>query len=330
CEPTLPVSQGFGVSAAAALSTALALDDALGMKTTRDELVAIAHETEVECGTGLGDVVPASMGGMDVRLKPGAPGHAEVRKFPVEADLLLAVIGPELPTKAVLHDPKKVAAINRVGGALVDEFSRDPTLERLFELGARFAERSGLADKRVLEVIRASRMFGRAMMAMLGNSVVATGSREQLATLYLKFGTLQRCGIDNEGARVLSSLAQCEELVIPANVEESDSRPGVEPSMRIIHVGEGFLELAPLAEMPRILEVRSGHSKEVLRNLPQVGARRRSQLDSGERLLRQGNILVDQRAKIHARPSSAALKPFPLPVSTGAGQSSMTLTLSPP
>ena len=202
-ETSLPVSQGFGVSAAAALSTALALDDALGTKTPRDELVAIAHETEVECGTGLGDVVPASMGGMDVRLKPGAPGHAEVRKFPVEADLLLAVIGPEMPTKTVLHDPKKVAAINRVGGALVDEFSRDPTLERLFELGARFAEGTGLADKRVLEVIRASRMFGRATMAMLGNSVVATGNREQLATLYLKFGTLQRCGVDNDGAQVL-------------------------------------------------------------------------------------------------------------------------------
>ncbi len=197
-ETDLPVSQGFGVSAAAALSTALALDDA-----PRDELVAIAHETEVECGTGLGDVVPASMGGMDVRLKPGAPAHAEVRTFPVDADLLLAVIGPEMPTKAVLRDPKKVAAINRIGGALVDEFSRGPTLERLFELGARFAEGTGLADKRVLEVIRASRMFGRATMAMLGNSVVAMGNREQLATLYLKFGTLQRCGVDNEGARVL-------------------------------------------------------------------------------------------------------------------------------
>src|SRR3989442_15102841 len=92
-ETSLPVSQGFGVSAAAALSTALALDDALGTKMPRDELVAIAHETEVECGTGLGDVVPASMGGMDLRLIAGAPGHAEVRKFPVEVDLLLAVIG---------------------------------------------------------------------------------------------------------------------------------------------------------------------------------------------------------------------------------------------
>src|SRR2546428_116563 len=194
---------GSKARAAAALSTALALDDALGSKVPRDELVAIAHETEVEYSTGLGDVVPASLGGMDLRLKPGAPAHAEVRTFPVEADLLLAVIGPEMPTKTVLRDPTKVAAINRIGGALVDEFSRGPTLERLFELGARFAEGTGLADKRVLEVIRASRMFGRATMAMLGNSVVATGNREQLATLYLKFGTLQRCGVDNEGARVL-------------------------------------------------------------------------------------------------------------------------------
>src|SRR3989449_11189155 len=89
-ETSLPVSQGFGVSAAAALSTALALDDALGAKIPRDELVAIAHETEVECGTGLGDVVPASMGGMDLRLEPRAPGHAAERQFRVEAGLLLA------------------------------------------------------------------------------------------------------------------------------------------------------------------------------------------------------------------------------------------------
>jgi len=202
-ETSLPVSQGFGVSAAAAVSTALALDDALGAKIPRDELVAVAHETEVECGTGLGDVVPASIGGMDLRLKPGAPGYAEVRTFPVEAELLLAVIGAEMPTKTVLRDSKKVAAINRIGGALVDEFSENPTLERLFELGVRFAEGTGLADKRVLEVIRASRMFGRATMAMLGHSVVATGNRQQLATLYLKFGTLQRCEVDNTGATVL-------------------------------------------------------------------------------------------------------------------------------
>jgi len=202
-ETPLPVSQGFGVSAAAALSTALALNEALGEGRPRDELVAIAHETEVECGTGLGDVVPASLGGMDLRWKPGAPGYGEVRTFPVQADLLLAVLGPEIPTKSILRDATKVVAINRVGGALVDEFSRSPSLERLFDLGNRFAEDTGLANRTMLEVIRASRMFGRATMAMLGNSLFATGKSEQLATLYRKFGTLQRCEVDNEGARVL-------------------------------------------------------------------------------------------------------------------------------
>ena len=202
-ESPLPVSQGFGVSAAAALSTAMALDDALGLGMPRDELIAIAHETEVECGTGLGDVVPASLGGMDLRLEPGAPAHADVRKIPVEADLLLAVLGPEIPTRSVLRDSTKIAAINRAGASCVDAFSNGPSLQRLFELGARFAEETGLASKVVLEVIRASRMFGRATMAMLGNSVFATGNREQLATLYLKFGTLQRCEVDNEGVRVL-------------------------------------------------------------------------------------------------------------------------------
>lgn len=199
----LPVSQGFGVSAAAALSTTLALDDALGSGIQREELVALAHVADVECATGLGDVVPASQGGMDLRLEPGAPGHSDVRRFEMRRDLLLAVIGPELLTRSVLRNPAKVATINRHGGLCVKEFAERPTLERLFDLGNRFAEETGLASKTILEVVRASRMFGRASMAMLGNSIFAEGGREELATLYLKFGTLMRCEVDNEGARVL-------------------------------------------------------------------------------------------------------------------------------
>lgn len=199
----LPVSQGFGVSSAAGLSTTLALNDALGLGLPRDELVALAHETEVECGTGLGDVVPASMGGMDLRLRPGAPGFGEVKKFEVRKDLLLVVVGPEILTRSVIRDPKKVAAINRVGGRCVDEFAANPTFERLFELGNRFANETGLADKTMREAMGASRMFGRATMAMLGNSLFAEGGKQGLVTLFLKFGTILRCEVDNEGARVL-------------------------------------------------------------------------------------------------------------------------------
>src|SRR5205807_4694966 len=104
-------------------------------------------------------VVPASLGGMDLRWKPGAPGYSEGRTCPVEAGMLLAVLGQEIPTKDILRDAPKVAAINRVGGALVDEFSRSPSFERLFDLGNRFAEETGLASRTMIEVIRASRMF---------------------------------------------------------------------------------------------------------------------------------------------------------------------------
>ncbi|HII41189.1 MAG TPA: GHMP kinase [Thermoplasmata archaeon] len=202
-DTALPVSQGFGVSAAAALSTTLALDDALSLGLPRDELVALAHVAEVECGTGLGDVVPASLGGMDLRLRAGAPGHADVKKIEVRKDLLLAVVGPELLTRSILRDPAKVEAINAHGGACVGAFAERPTFERLFDLGNRFAEETGLASPAVREVVRASRMFGRAAMAMLGNSIFAEAGREELATLYLKFGTLMRCEVDNRGARVL-------------------------------------------------------------------------------------------------------------------------------
>lgn len=202
-ESPLPVSQGFGVSAAAALSTTLALDDALGLGRPKEDLVTAAHVAEVESLTGLGDVVPASLGGMDLRLEPGAPGHAVVRKTEVREDLLLAVLGPEMPTRTILRDVAKVSAINRVGSRCIADFAPAPSLARLFDLGNVFAEETGLANRPLMDVIRASRMFGRATMAMLGNSVFAAGHRDHLGTLLMKSGTILKCEIDNEGARVL-------------------------------------------------------------------------------------------------------------------------------
>lgn len=202
-ETRLPVSQGFGVSAAAALSAVMAIDDALSLGMPRDDLVTAAHVTEIECGTGLGDVVPASLGGMDLRIEPGAPDYSEVRRFDIAKDVLLAVLGPEIPTKSILRDSEKVARINRFGGQCVKDFAVNPSLDRLFELGLRFAEDTGLASRPVLDACKASRMFGRATMAMLGNSIVAFGNGEQLATFFLRFGTVLRCEVDNLGARVL-------------------------------------------------------------------------------------------------------------------------------
>src|SRR2546426_1347209 len=59
-ESPLPVSQGFGVSAAGALSPALPLGDSLRRGKPPDEIVAIAHQAEGGCGEGPGGVVAAA------------------------------------------------------------------------------------------------------------------------------------------------------------------------------------------------------------------------------------------------------------------------------
>jgi pantoate kinase len=72
----LPVSQGFGMSAAGALSTTLALADLLNLP--RENAIKAAHYAEVQLHTGLGDVIASSFGGIEIRRKAGQIGRAHV------------------------------------------------------------------------------------------------------------------------------------------------------------------------------------------------------------------------------------------------------------
>ena len=62
-EVAVPIGAGFGTSAAGALTAALALNEALGLNLTYNELGMIAHKAEIECKTGLGTVAPLTIGG---------------------------------------------------------------------------------------------------------------------------------------------------------------------------------------------------------------------------------------------------------------------------
>lgn len=75
----LPQQQGFGLSAAGALATALALQRALGV----DEQLAypqsfhVAHLVERKLSGGLGDIAALWAGGVDLRREPGCPNLGE-------------------------------------------------------------------------------------------------------------------------------------------------------------------------------------------------------------------------------------------------------------
>ena len=75
----LPQQQGFGLSAAGALATALALQRALGEEEqlAHSQSFHVAHVVERKLSGGLGDVAALWAGGVDLRREPGCPQVSE-------------------------------------------------------------------------------------------------------------------------------------------------------------------------------------------------------------------------------------------------------------
>lgn len=202
-ELQLPVSQGFGMSAAGALSASLALAKCL--RFGRSDAVRAAHLAEVAERTGLGDVVGAALGGFEVRLKPGLPPWGSVQSFVGYGDAVLCVIGGELETKKVLADPAARKAVNAAGAAALDAFLKAPSLQLFLERAQQFARDSGLATPGMERAMHAARAHGHASMSMLGNSLFAFGNVPRLVDALEPFGEVTVVPVSEAGARMLET-----------------------------------------------------------------------------------------------------------------------------
>jgi pantoate kinase len=173
-ESDLPLGTGFGVSGAAALGTALAVNAVLDRELSENELVTVAHGAEVQAGTGLGDVVAQARGGVPVRLEPGAPGHGYLDGVPDRGRVEYLTFG-ELSTESVLSgDTDRLTAAGREA---LSRLVAEPTLPQFMYASRRFAREAGLLTERVRETIEAvADAGGEASMAMLGETVFALGT----------------------------------------------------------------------------------------------------------------------------------------------------------
>ena len=165
-----PVGGGFGASGAGAFSTALAISRALGLERTYNDLSYEAHRAEVLNRTGLGDVAGMTLGGVVIRLRPGAPFTLD--RIPAgPRDIYCVHFGP-ISTKSVLSDPKEKAAINDAGKKCLKSLVKEPTFEHFMELSREFSVATGLAGAKALDAIEAVESHGgMASMAMLGDTV---------------------------------------------------------------------------------------------------------------------------------------------------------------
>jgi pantoate kinase len=206
-----PIGAGFGTSGAAALSLALALNEASGLGMSKLEAAQIAHIAEVECKTGLGTIIAETFGGFEVRVKPGAPGIGEIKRLSVPDDTLVAchVFGP-LSTRESLTNPETRARINRFGGELVKELANAPTIINFMKLSRQFAEHVGLITEKVRGILDAADKAGMVCsMPMFGESAFTVTDQNGVKRILQVFRKSALSGqtivskVNHEGARLL-------------------------------------------------------------------------------------------------------------------------------
>ncbi|VVC04932.1 Pantoate kinase [Candidatus Burarchaeum australiense] len=195
----LPVGYGFGMSGAGALSLSLALSKALKTRLSALECARIAHEAEVECGTGLGTVVAERFGGFGIRTEPADFERFEKVKFGRNLKVVLAPMKP-IETSKIIRDEGWKVRINGIGAACVRDLLAKPDAGHFISLSRLFATESGLAHGAILEAMRAS----GGSMAMLGESVfVLTETPKKAAAALRKFSkNVMITKISMKGARV--------------------------------------------------------------------------------------------------------------------------------
>jgi pantoate kinase len=197
----IPVGQGFGMSAAGALSATYALAKILNISS--NDALRASHFAEVQLKTGLGDAIASSFGGIEIRKSAGLPPWGIIEHIPGKGDLVLCVIGKKLDTKNILEDANKATKIIDYGKLCTKKILEKPSVENLFTLSKAFTENTNLADEKVLSAINLASKFGLASMCMLGNSIFAMGKTDELCNALSSFGKIFICSVDEFGARVI-------------------------------------------------------------------------------------------------------------------------------
>jgi pantoate kinase len=188
----LPIGQGFGMSAAGALSTALAVVTATG--DSRRRAIEVAHLADLYGGGGLGGVSAILAGGMEVRDRPGVPPWGRVRHSPTSGTAFLIVAGAAMPSPSLLRDPRFLTRVQRAAKPGLARLQRRPSFSNFLREAERFTDALRLGPPPVLRQVHALRSLDtRVAQAMFGRSLFAIARTEQARELLVR--KLTRLGL---------------------------------------------------------------------------------------------------------------------------------------
>ena len=211
-EVEIPIGSGLGSSGAGALSLSLALNEVFELGLSRIEAAQIAHIAEVNCKTGLGTVIAETYGGLEIRVKPGAPGVGELMQIPLDGDYCVAYLNlGTLFTDKILIDNVLRKQINEFGEKFLHKLVLSPTPHKFMEMSRSFAERIGLLSERMKQILKETDEKGyQCSMAMFGELIFALIERDSVKGLLNIFNKHRKgesnmnvVEIDCKGARLL-------------------------------------------------------------------------------------------------------------------------------
>ena len=206
---SIPVGYGLGSSGAVALSLSFALDQALETKLNKTTIGQIAHNAEVNCKTGLGDVLASFHGGFEIRVKPGAPGIGCVEKiFTNKISVIMICFSPISTNKFI---KERLSQINGLGGKMVNRLLESKNYEHFQDMSLEFAKFVNVITPRMQKLVNElSENNIKCGVAFFGETVFSMVPKEyenRVLEILQKYsdGIIIKSELDNVGARVLNN-----------------------------------------------------------------------------------------------------------------------------
>jgi len=203
---TVPVGYGLGCSGAVALSLGLALNQALDTGLSKEQVGLIAHEAEIKCKTGLGDVLASFHGGFEIRTKAGAPGHGIVKKIKSQNYTAVIICFSPISTKRFITE--RLPSINGLGGKMVTKLEQSKNIIEFQDMSLEFAKYVNVITPKMARVINDLNNNGiNCGVALFGEtifSLVPKNQEDKVMDILKKYddGIIITSKIDNAGARI--------------------------------------------------------------------------------------------------------------------------------
>jgi len=206
---SIPVGYGLGSSAAVALSLSFALDQVLETKLDKITIGKIAHNAELNCKTGLGDVLASFHGGFEIRVKPGAPGIGRVEKISTEKISVIMICFSPISTNKFINE--RLSQINGLGGKMVNKLMKSKDYEHFQDMSLEFANYVDVMtpkmQKLVNELSENNIKCGIALFGETIFSMIPKKDESKILEILKKYpeGIIIKSELDNVGARIINN-----------------------------------------------------------------------------------------------------------------------------